>query len=137
MIHPSGGWDGPAPVSNRGDAMSEEKQRPIMSRVLSFYGEQVSTKIPAIGDTNIKGHNNRRQIVFGISTGIAAGLLTSLTYFAGNMHLFTGSLPAVLATALTYGAVALLNAYRGKPIEEIAKEITDTVMGEEIDEPGT
>ena len=108
-----------------------------MSRIRSFYGEQVSTiRSPAIGDTNIKGQNNRRQIVFGISTGIAAGLLTSLTYFAGNIHLFTESLPAVLATALTYGAVALLNAYRGKPIEEIAKEITDAVMGEETDESG-
>lgn len=108
-----------------------------MSPSVVNSGEQVSTnRLPAIGGTNIKGQNNRRQIVFGISTGVAAGLLTSLTYFAGNMHLFTESLPAVLATALTYGAVALLNAYRGKPIEEIAKEITDRVMGEETDEPG-
>lgn len=125
------------PSQASGVEMGDEKQRPIMSRIRSFYGEQVSTiRSPAIGDTNIKGQNNRRQIVFGISTGIAAGLLTSLTYFAGNMHLFTESLPAVLATALTYGAVALLNAYRGKPIEEIAKEITDAVMGEETDESG-
>jgi len=125
------------PSQASGVEMGDEKQRPIMSRIRSFYGEQVSTiRSPAIGDTNIKGQNNRRQIVFGISTGIAAGLLTSLTYFAGNMHLFTESLPAVLATALTYGAVALLNAYRGKPIEEIAQEITDAVMGEETDESG-
>ena len=125
------------PSQASGVEMDDKNRRPIMSRIRSFYGEQVSTiRSPAIGDTNIKGQNNRRQIVFGISTGIAAGLLTSLTYFAGNIHLFTESLPAVLATALTYGAVALLNAYRGKPIEEIAKEITDAVMGEETDESG-
>ena len=125
------------PSQASGAEMDDKNRRPIMSRIRSFYGEQVSTiRSPAIGDTNIKGQNNRRQIVFGISTGIAAGLLTSLTYFAGNMHLFTESLPAVLATALTYGAVALLNAYRGKPIEEIAKEITDAVMGEETNESG-
>ncbi len=124
------------PSQASGAEMDDKNRRQIMSRIRSFYGEQVSTKIPATGGTNIKGHNNRRQIVFGISTGIAAGLLTSLTYFAGNMHLFTESLPAVLATALTYGAVALLNAYRGRPIEEIAQEITDAVMGEETDESG-
>lgn len=115
--------------------MSDEKQRPIMSRIRSFYGEQVSTnRSPVSGGTNIKGQNNRRQIVFGISTGIAAGLLTSLTYFAGNMHLFTESLPGVISAALTYGAVALWNSFRGKPVEEIAKDITDAILGEEGDD---
>lgn len=109
----------------------------FLSRFAASYGEQVSTKIPVTGGSNIKGQNNRRQIVFGASLGLAAGIMTSLTYFAGNMHLFAESLPAVVVTALTYGSIALLNAYRGKPIEEIAKEITDRVMGEETDESGS
>lgn len=109
----------------------------FLSRVFASYGEQVSTdRSPATGAANIKGQNNRRQIVFGVSMGLAAGLLTSLGFFAGNMHLFTESLPGVLGTALTYGAVALWNSYRGKTIEELAGEITDRVVGDEDDEPG-
>lgn len=106
-----------------------------MSRDFPFYGEQVSSNRTLVtGDANIKGQNNRRQIVFGLSMGLAGGLLTSLGFFAGNMHLFTESLPAVIGTVLTYGIVAIWNTYRGKPIEEIAQEITDRLMGEEKDE---
>lgn len=83
---------------------------------------------------DIKGQNNRRQIAYGVSLGLAAGLVTSLGYFAGNMHLFTESLPGVISAALTYGAVALWNSFRGKPVEEIAKDITDAILGEEGDD---
>ena len=108
----------------------------FLTRLNMNYGEQVSTnRSPVTGVANIIGQNNRRQIVFGVSMGLAAGLLTSLGFFAGNMHLFTESLPGVLGTALTYGAVALWNSYRGKTIKELADEITDRVVGEKDDEP--
>lgn len=102
-----------------------------VSRDHSFYGHEVANSFTSDGDVDIKGQNNRRQIVFGLSMGLAGGLVTSLGFFAGNMHLFAESLPAVVVTVLTYGLVAIWNTYRGKPIEEIAKEITDRVMGEE------
>lgn len=106
-----------------------------LSRVTASYGEQVSTtRLPAIGDANIKGQNNRRQIVFGVSMGLAAGVLTSLGFFAGNMQILTDSLPGVVGTALTYAVIALFNSLRGKPIEEIAQEITDRIAGEEKDD---
>lgn len=109
-----------------------------LSRSFVSYGEQVSTnRSPATGVPNIKGQNSLRQAVFGVSIGLAAGTLASATWFAGNMHLFSDSLPGLVVAGLTYAAVAIVNAYRGKPIEEIAKEITDQILGEEGDVSGS
>lgn len=113
---------------------ADKNRRPIMSRVVSSYGEQVSTnRSPVSGGLNIKGQNSLRQAVFGVSIGLATGTLASLTWFAGNMNLFSDSLPGLVVAGLTYAAVAIVNAYRGKPIEDIAKEITDQILGEEND----
>ena len=105
-----------------------------MSRLVSSYGEQVSTiRSSVTGGPNIKGQNTLRQAVFGISIGLATGTLASLTWFAGNMNLFSESLPGIVIAGLTYAAVAVINACRGKPIEEIAQDITDQILGEETD----
>lgn len=104
----------------------------FLSRIASSYGEQVSTdRSLAPGGVNIKGHNNGRQILTAIATGLVVGVSTTLGIFASNPAMLTETLPTIFATV---GSMALVSAYnwvRGREIQDVARDIVDKVLGEE------
>lgn len=106
-----------------------------LSRLIASYGEQVSKhRPPGTGGTNIKGQNNGRQILTAIAAGAVVGVTTTLGIFASHPAMITEALPPVFAAV---GAMALVSAYnwlRGRPIEDVARDVVDFVLGEEKDD---
>lgn len=93
------------------------------------YGERVSTIRHLTGAPDIKGQNNLRQALYGVSLGVIAGAVVSLGWFAGHIHEFTGSLPGIVSAGIVYAVVAAYNALKGRPVEEVARDVVDVIMG--------
>ena len=82
---------------------------------------------------NLKGHNNGRQIVAALLTGLVVGLGATLQHLASHPELYKDSLSQispVLLAVVSAGLVNLVNWYRGRD----PKEIVDSILGNE-DEP--
>ena len=112
--------------------MNEQKPRPIMSQSVINSGQQVNRHL-ADREFDIKGQNNTRQIATALATGLVVGLGTTFGMFAGNPQMLTDSLPPMFAALGATLIVAATNWFRGKPVEEFAKEIVDRVLGEQDD----
>lgn len=95
------------------------------------YGERVSTIRHLAGAPDIKGQNNLRQALYGVSLGVIAGAVVSLGWFAGHIHEFTGSLPGIVSAGIVYAVVAAYNALKGQSVEEVAREVVDTILGKD------
>lgn len=83
---------------------------------------------------NIKGQINGRQLAAAIATGLVAGVTTTLGIIASNPGMITDALPPVFAAVGAMGIVSAYNWFRGQPIEDVAKDIVDRVLGKEGDD---
>ena len=110
--------------------MNQEKQRPIMSRDVANSGYQAENGLMR-GEYDIKVQNNTRQIATALATGLVVGLGTTVGMFASNPQMLTGALPPMLAALGATLIVAAANWFRGQPVEQVAKDIVDRVLGED------
>lgn len=80
---------------------------------------------------DIRGFLNVRQIVYAIATGLVVGVGASIEHLSTHPELIKGAIGPMLGGLAMTALSATWFAWRGRPVDEVAKEITDKILGDD------
>ena len=80
---------------------------------------------------NIRGFVNARQLVIVIASSGLVGLSAADEYIMRHPADVNAAFGPVLATLLTASLASVMASLTGRPVEEVAKDVADKVLGDE------